>query len=194
MWANWGDVPTWIASLGTVGALTAAVWQIGNERQRRITLESELRQEQRRSQARNIAAWLGAAETHSPPKPFPIRLVNGSLEPVYRVFVCAVFIQGAAPMTTEAWLKLPSKHYAAPVVMVPILPPGKWVVQLDRYMDSPLQGRLGAEVAFSDRSGVSWVRRAMGELEELPTNPVEYYSSMGLNPPYDWRTAMPDSN
>jgi hypothetical protein len=27
-----GDVPTWLAAVGTVGALAAAFWQIGTER------------------------------------------------------------------------------------------------------------------------------------------------------------------
>jgi len=35
---------------------------------------------------------------------------------------------------------------------------------------------------------VHWIRRVMGQLEELPANPIEYFSPLGLNPPYDWVT------
>lgn len=192
MQVYWGDLPTWIASLGTVGALAAALWQIGNERRRRIAQESQARQEDRRSQARHVAAWFAALESSSPTTPYNISLINGSEEPVYCVFVCAVYIQGAAPTTTEEWLKLDALRHVVPVAMLSIIPPGRWAVQLRQYLDPPMQGRLGAEVAFSDRSGVHWVRRAMGNLEELPRSPTEYFSGLGLNPPYDWTTPKAD--
>jgi hypothetical protein len=88
----WGDIPTWVAGAGTVGALFVAFYQIGQERKRRIAQEAEDRQERRLAQARLIAAWPG------------IQLVNGSAEPVYSLFACLVFIQGAAPHTIEDWL------------------------------------------------------------------------------------------
>ena len=37
-----------------------------------------------------------------------------------------------------------------------------------------MNARAGAEVAFRDAKGISWVRRADGVLEELATGPFEY--------------------
>ncbi len=187
MHAHLGDFPTWIASVGTVGALVAALWQIRNERQRRIAKETQTRRDERRSHARHVAAWVETSAADTSPIRARISLINSSLEPVYCVFVGAVYIQGAAPETIEKWLKLKSIG-PAPVAMVSILPPGKWAVVVRHHPSSPMQGRLGAEVAFSDRSGVHWIRRVMGQLEELPANPIEYFSPLGLNPPYDWVT------
>jgi hypothetical protein len=45
-------------------------------------------------------------------------------------------------------------------------------------------GRFGAEVAFTDRAGSHWIRRATGKLEELPKEPLEYFEPSGLYGPY----------
>jgi len=111
---SWGDAPTWIASVGTVGALIAAFIQIGTERSRRHAREPEDRAEARLAQARLVSAVVGPTEP-APPDPeldltndavrlirgrIGVDLLNTSQEPVYTLFVCLVFIQGAAPMTT----------------------------------------------------------------------------------------------
>jgi len=57
-----GNVPTWIAALGTVGALSAALWQINTERKRRIAQETADRAERHQAQARLVAAWVGQPE------------------------------------------------------------------------------------------------------------------------------------
>ena len=57
-----GDLPTWLAGLGTVGTLGAALWQIGSERKRRIEREVQEREERRQAQARLIAAVIGPEE------------------------------------------------------------------------------------------------------------------------------------
>jgi hypothetical protein len=72
--------------------------------------EAEDRQEQRLSQARLIAAWEGftrAQQDSADPERSGIQLVNGSPEPVYNVFACVVFTQGAAPYTSEGWFDCP---------------------------------------------------------------------------------------
>ena len=57
-----GDLPTWLAGLGTVGTLGAALWQIGSERKRRIEREAQEREEWHQAQARLIAAVIGPEE------------------------------------------------------------------------------------------------------------------------------------
>ena len=44
---QWGDVPTWVAAVGTVGTLASALWQIQTERERRIASDelSDIRDE-----------------------------------------------------------------------------------------------------------------------------------------------------
>ena len=106
---NWGDVPTWLAAIGTVGALFAVLTQINGERRRRHKLEDKERLEHHRAQARLIAAVVGPSE--GPPQReggtarTAIDLVNGSKEPVYRLVVGIVCIQGTCPDTIERWLR-----------------------------------------------------------------------------------------
>jgi hypothetical protein len=99
---NFGDVPTWVAAIGTVGALAAALTQIGTERKRRLAQEAADRADHRLTQARLVAAFLGPEETRGRPAPqdvertgqrsgieerTPIYVVNGSEEPVYEPVV-----------------------------------------------------------------------------------------------------------
>jgi hypothetical protein len=100
---NWGDVPTWVAAIGTVGAFVAAFIQIGTERRRRLAREQQDRLDARRAQARLVSAVLGPIER---PVPEPalsqvggsafdrlaygrtgVDLLNSSQEPVYRLVV-----------------------------------------------------------------------------------------------------------
>lgn len=93
---NFGDLPTWVAAIGTVGALVAALIQINVERSRRHAQEANDRAERRLAQARLVAAFLGSEETRGRPGPgdtdlprrrsgdgerTPIYVVNGSTEP-----------------------------------------------------------------------------------------------------------------
>lgn len=105
-----GDLPTWLAAVGTVGALGAAFWQIGAERRRRHEREAQEHEERHRAQARLIAAVLGPEEHGGigsrASDRTGIELINGSPEPVYRLLVAIVRIQGAGyPSSIESWLE-----------------------------------------------------------------------------------------
>jgi hypothetical protein len=83
-----GDLPTWLAALGTVGALAAALWQIRTERKRRLEREALEREERHQAQARLIAAVVGPEEPHEEVAILgrtAVDLINGSAEPVYRL-------------------------------------------------------------------------------------------------------------
>jgi hypothetical protein len=67
-----------------------------------------------------------------------------------------------------------------------VLQPGRSSVELP-WTDPPMQGRLGIELAFTDRSGVSWVRRSTGALEEASASPIDHY---GLFRPVDYEVAQ----
>src|SRR5437870_7068635 len=94
-----GDVPTWIASVGTAGALVAALVQISTERRRRHADEERDRDERHRAHARLISAMPGPQEPAPQDQPLggrsAIDCFNGSTEPAYNVVVGIVFIQGA---------------------------------------------------------------------------------------------------
>jgi hypothetical protein len=197
-----GDVATWVASIGTIGALGAALWQIRNERKRRIAQEIQDRSERHQSQARLVAAWIGEIEYATEDSSYDdgrtaIELLNGSAEPIYSLVTGLVYIQGAAPESMEAWFELrkrsePDNQVSSPILLLSILPPGRWRIWLPASAWGVLGGRIGAEVAFTDRAGAHWVRRGTGELEELPTSPFEHFEAHGMyGPPYDYRIPVP---
>jgi hypothetical protein len=128
---NWGDVPTWVAAIGTVGALSTALFQIRTERQYRLKAEAADRAERHQAQARLISAFVGPVEV-TPERDDLTRswiyLINGSEEPVYRLLVGIVFMQGTAPQTTERWLGEILKNHPErqrPFTTLSILPPGR---------------------------------------------------------------------
>ena len=197
-----GDLPTWLAALGTVGALAAALWQISNERRRRLTQELRDRSERHQAQARLIAAWIGEIE-HPAGNPetdsgrTAIELLNSSAEPIYAVVASLVYIQGAAPHSTEAWFESrksapQDSQLSPPTVLLSILPPGRWRIWISGSSWGILSGRVGAEVAFTDRAGAHWIRRAKGNLEELPIPPFDHFEKSGMyGPPYDYQMPIP---
>lgn len=193
---NFGDVPTWIAAIGTVGALFAALWQIRTERNRRLAADERLRSERHLEQARLVAAYVGEEERRDTRPSGPtttegrtaVYLANNSPEPVYSVVTGLVFIQGAAPRTLEATLELNHGQHQrrGPITTVSILPGGLHRVWIDGTgWHGVLSGRSGAEVAFTDRAGAHWIRRATGELEELPKPPLDYFADCGFYGPHD---------
>jgi hypothetical protein len=185
-----GDAPTWVAAIGTVGTLIAALLQIEADRRRRHKQAEADRLERHRAQARLIAAVMGPIDHSSDAPPLgrtAIDLVNGSDEPVYRLVAGLVFIQGAAPQTMEQMLEV-SRRADSPPLPIPIttismLPSGNYRVWVPST-GSVLGGRFGAEVAFTDRAGSNWIRRASGKLEEIPKEPLEYFHTFGLLGPY----------
>jgi hypothetical protein len=211
---NWGDVPTWVAAVGTVGAFIAAFIQIGTERRRRLAREEQDRLEARRTQARLVSAVLGPIE-HPYPEPdldhpsvadrnaarlnrgrTGVDLLNSSQEPMYLLVVGLVFIQGAGgPRTIKAYLEMRERgvvHGPRSVTTASMLAPGRHRVWIRGDLHgSVMGGRLAVEVAFTDCDGVHWIRRASGQLEELPEAPLDYFNQYGLYGPYELQTPEP---
>jgi len=166
---HWGDAPTWTAAIGTVGALFAALWQIGAERRRRA-------QREHRSQAERLSAWVSADQTGTDT---PVVVLNRSDEPVYNVVATLVIVLGAGPHVGEA---VADPGYR---VVMTILPPGRWRTHV-RSGWGGMMRQPGIELAFTDRRGTHWVRRADGLVEEIPEGAPTYYK---LDTPY--ATALP---
>lgn len=175
---NLGDLPAWLATIGTIGALVAALYQISNERKRRIAQEASDRIERRLTQARLIAAWSGGRY------PFgtygqSIEMINSSTEPIYEIIAAIVFIDdrlGASAMESV----FDDPYLLSSVALLNILPPGRWRVGVNIGGPHGNSDRppFGAELAFTDRAGVHWIRRADGNLEELPQPPFECFAKL----------------
>jgi hypothetical protein len=202
---HWGDIPTWVAAIGTVAAIGVALFQIDRERRERQRLERREADERHRSHARLISAVPGADAYVAVTPPHrandsPIDLLNTSQEPVYNIVVGLVYIQGAnAPQTTEAFIEAERRITGGwpPTTTVPIVLPGHWRVWV-REMNwagaGGMGARLGAEVAFTDRNGSHWIRRANGDLEQLPSDALAYFSALGFWPPYEFQQPVPLPN
>ena len=196
MTLNYGDVPASIASIGTVAAFSVALIQIRTERNLRQQTEDQDRKERHRAQARLISAMPGPTEPEEGLDPLAGRsavdCINASSEPAYNVVLGIVFIQGAAPHTTEDMLKLrlgSGEAAGVPTTTLSILPPGRtraWIP--GTHWTSAMAGRAGAEIAFTDLAGSHWIRRATGELDELPVDPLEYFKQFNFYGPYEFQT------
>jgi hypothetical protein len=197
---SFGDIPTWVAAVGTVGTLIAALYQINTERKRRLAADEQLRIERHWEQARLVAAYMGEEQPAKPHRDAgrpdgrtTFYLTNNSPEPVYSVVVGLVFVQGAGPRTLEDMIDFNKKQYGrrGPVTTVNILPSGLYRVWvLGTSWHRILSGRAGVEIAFTDRAGSHWIRRATGELHELTEPPLQYFQAWGFYGPHDFQTPM----
>jgi hypothetical protein len=132
-----------------------------------------------RAQAERVSAWSGPSAD-----PQPVELLNHSDEPVYEALTTFVFIDGSGPTRGEEV----SPELAARRVKVGVIPPGRWRVCVSGGWNG-MYARLGLEVAFTDRAGGHWVRRADGSLEELPRGAFDYFE---LSRPLDLTRPEPE--
>lgn len=170
-------IGTWVAAIGTVGTLIALILQRRSDKR-------QARTETRLEQARRISALVGPEEGTQSSGRTPFFLLNRSEEPVYNLVATIVMVQGAAPHRGEDWAK--EQVRPVPQTTISVLPPGKWRIWINggRWAGT-MALRASAEVAFTDRAGVHWIRRGTGELEELSKAPFEYFKEFGLYGPYD---------
>jgi hypothetical protein len=108
-------------------------------------------------------------------------LLNHSDEPVYEAVATFVFIDGSGPTRGEEV----TPELAARRATVGVIPPGRWRVCVDGDWNG-MYAHLGLEVAFTDRAGAHWVRRADGRLEQIPRGAFDYFAlsrPLELTPP-----------
>ncbi len=189
---RFGDVPAWLAWITTFGVLVVALVQIATERRSRHETEGKEAAERHLEQARLISAYVGPEDLSS--QRTAVYLRNGSNEPAYTLVVGLVFIQGAGPSTIEKMLEWGQSNPSRPipVTTASILPAGSYRVWIDGIGWSGIMaGRLGADVAFTDRAENHWIRRALGNLVELDEDPLTYFVQWGFGGPYDLWTPEP---
>lgn len=101
---QYGDLATWVASIGTVGALSTALYQIRIERDARHRADRESIERVLRSQAQLVSGWYGGHVEGSDQDQSRwdwLVVLNSSPEPVYQAVATLVFIQGSGPQTGE---------------------------------------------------------------------------------------------
>ncbi len=168
---NWGDLPTWVAAVGTVGAVIVALVLSGREGRRQIRA-------QRRHQAELVTGWLSGNSRSSSETQQMLRRVdlqNASSQLVYHVIISLVITRGAGTIQREY-----GTEYRT---FLGELPPGKRSTEIE-HGDGGMMMRFGIELAFRDAAGRSWLRDADGLLKEIPNDPAVYY---GLSEPVPWQ-------
>jgi len=128
MAVNLGDLPTWFADIGTVGALGAALWQIRTERNLRHKRDQK---EQASAPPRAGKAHFRCHRTRRPdgqavgPTRAHCDLPDKRLpEPVYRLVIAIVAVQGLMPRTIDSWLGRDDRPQ--PITTASILPGGTY--------------------------------------------------------------------
>ena len=186
-------MPNWLTGTGTLALAGTTVWLTKRESGDRRELQKEARDREaakRREQAGLIAAWHAGVEWHEasdaseerPPPSSVLALSNRSDEPVYEVVASLVVRPGGiTPFPTgEELMRNSIGVVAGSVRYLALLPPGLWKVAVDAGWGG-MHRSPGAEIGFTDRAGVHWIRRANGTLEEIRTKAPEHY---GLPQPF----------
>lgn len=166
---DWGDVPAWVAAIGTVGTLIAALGQIRMDKMVRRLRET-------RQHAEQVSVWIGT-KRHPDTE---ITIQNLSSAPIYNVVVTLVIQFGAGPKTGEEVANLGSKSSSDMRCAFLVIPPGAYVTELPTTW-AGMNRRPGAEIAFTDSRGGHWVRRFNGKLEALAEDAI---STMKISLPF----------
>ena len=146
--------------------MVVALYQIRVERILRHRDEQRQVQRIRREQAKRISGW-PAKDYKGSEQTFMV-LLNRSDEPVYEVIVALVVVQGAGSYHGEDHVLRDERR------ILSVLPPGRWKVGIRSGWHGGSRFP-GAEVAFTDRAGVHWIRRATGKLEEIQEPAIDHF-------------------
>lgn len=158
---QYGDLATWVGSVGTVGTLASGLWLLKrNEDDRRADAQNA-----RKAQARHVSAWAEAGggsqsgteadmvwSSHA-------HLLNNSAEPIYDVLVRVVpwNFPGQRTDQIELW-------------RLPVAVPGKEYQSTGSFRAPPVTWpqQYACTITFRDAAGIVWRRYAdSGELIEM---------------------------
>ncbi|WP_417287122.1 hypothetical protein [Corynebacterium variabile] len=161
---SWGDFPTWLATIGTVGALMAVIFQLQRDKEWRAGEIKANKEKERRSQAEKISSWIDSGQSGT-----RIVVSNSSNSPIYDV---------VAFLTTSTEERVATNHNddtsnhgekKKMYITVHVLPPGNWRIDAcDGWRG--MSKHAYSEVSFTDTLGSHWVRRANGRIDELQEN------------------------
>jgi hypothetical protein len=211
---QWGTVSTWVAGVGTVAAVSLALWEARGERKERLRREL-------RHQAERISAWFVGMhkdpdggdpdggdpdggdpdggdpdggdpdrEARLPPelrgRAADVELLNNSEDPVTDVLV---FLSRVSFKVQRWWDQEPEYR-----VMIGVLPPGRWTISVPKSGGAIVRVKLGGSsavsrvvviISFTDSAGNHWARGARSELRQLPAASIDYWKVHKED--VDWR-------
>lgn len=152
---DFGDVPTWVASIGTVGTLGAAVWGLAKERQAR----REDTEDRQASQARLVTSSATAGPLHG----VTVSVTNHSAAPIHAVRVLGLCISPKEDGVVVAWSRDAGR---AQVGAWATLSPGDTVrcsvvcftKRGDLYLLEDGLNSIAADIEYVDATGLWWGR------------------------------------
>lgn len=159
-----GDIATWLAAIGTVGAFFVGFKQIKDERE--IRKDNELK-----DQAVRISAFIVKENL---PKT-KIELLNLSSEPIYEAIVSLEAFQGAG-------FEKPSNTPGEYISCLSVIPPGKSFTFIGGGYHG-MSFHPSIAMAFKDIKGKNWFRSGRGDLKEISMSPTDFYE---LRLPISW--------
>ena len=169
----WGDIPTWLTAIGTIGAVAVSLSLATREDRRRV-------QRERRQQAELVTAWLGEEVPGGEHDLYQVVVIrNASTQSVYQVIASLVSIQGAFRQTAVPDRESRTKR--GQVIRfqrtVGQVPPREYETRIQSGGHG-MHLKLGVEIAFQDAAGVYWLRHGDGRLKEVHEDPVTLYNLM----------------
>ncbi len=149
---NWGSAPEWLAAIGTILAVFAAIWIATRE-------ASSNRRREHIKQAESIAAWNSRSGGT-----IKVIISNGSKLPIYDVVISYGAAYGAG---------LPYFKGNDDQAFILRVPPGKWSVAEPRNPGGGMHVQPGISISFRDSTGAYWRRDATGKLIETKQHPFK---------------------
>ncbi|WP_199624829.1 hypothetical protein [Paenibacillus alkalitolerans] len=173
---DYGDLATWFGGIITAGTLIVALTQIFREKERRIADEKQKYNDSIKEQASQITCWKHSEDDES----YEIIIINNSNVCAYECIVTPVALKGAAPRDAREFGSSIDNNRG----FILVVPPGKWSIFTPHPGDA-MGVRFGIEIGFTDSSGLHWVRKGNGKLEQIDQPAIEYYE---IPQPVDWQT------
>lgn len=173
-----GDIATWVTAIGTcalgiftIGLIIVGFIQIQMERKARIQHQVELAATSRREQAEQVSTWMLSHMTYEKKQKMVyqwITVLNQSGQPVYSAVVCPVVLTLDGKKRTDI--------INQSLVCIDVIPPGQGYISIEEIsLGHPGISRVGLEIAFRDKAGISWLRDSKGNLVELQVSPIEHF-------------------
>jgi hypothetical protein len=162
-----GDIAAWFQAVGTIAAVSVALWVAGTEARRHD-------EDAKRTQAERIAAW-GSGFTRDPPgTPRFLQSVvvsNTSAAPIYDVVLEHEY--GSGDRADEDIEVHPT--------FVDMIPPDDWIIAAQQpFPPQKRPHRVAVSIAFTDARGKHWRRAAAGgDIQELQKSALEAYGGRG---------------
>jgi len=173
---SWTAIGTFVGAIGTVAAVSVALVQVSVERGVRLTRDSEVLEQRKRSQAVLVSAWTSGEPVLAgwgSESGTLVAMLNRSDTAVYNVAVFVVAQLGRSPDSAETVMQLSKRDERAYYKLLGVLPPGSWTTSSSWSGGMMLQPAV--EIAFSDAAGLHWIRRVSGLLESLPKPAFEHF-------------------